>query len=238
METDKSQQAVMPQMAELTINIKRVEDLVSEITRLQITVDRFRFDLSPVEALNLLAAQYTVAVNKRKGKLVLDRNTVSNLKALAMYITQPVPKFGVMMCGTCGNGKTTLLYALQGAINYLNSRNHFTFLSEYFKVGMQIMDAKEVVAISKNLNELKKVRSRSMLAIDDLGKEPAEVMDFGNLTSPVIDLLEYRYQHQLFTCITTNLTSSEISKKYGSRIADRFNEMLDIIVFQDISYRH
>lgn len=211
---------------------------MSVITLQQTTVDRFRFDLTPAEALNLLAAQYAVAVNKRRGKLVFDQNTSNNLKSLAMYITKPVPKFGVMMCGTCGNGKTTLLYALQGAINYLDRRNHFTFLSEYFRVGMQILDAKEVVAISKDLKELKNVRSCSMLAIDDLGKEPAEVMDFGNLTSPVIDLLEYRYQHQLFTCITTNLTASEISKKYGSRIADRFNEMLEVIVFQDISYRH
>lgn len=77
-----------------------------------------------------------------------------------------------------------------------------------------------------------------MLAIDDLGKEAAEVLDYGNALSPVVDLLEYRYQHQLFTAITTNLNDKDLKKKYGSRINDRFNEMLQVIVFQSISYRH
>ena len=76
-----------------------------------------------------------------------------------------------------------------------------------------------------------------MLAIDDLGKEPTEVLDYGNVLSPVVDLMEYRYQHQLFTAVTTNLTPDEIRDKYGKRIADRFNEMLEVIVFEDISYR-
>ena len=90
----------------------------------------------------------------------------------------------------------------------------------------------------KDRKRFAELRSERLLAIDDLGKEAAEVLDFGNALSPVIDLLEYRYQHQLFTAITTNLTNEEITKKYGKRIADRFNEMLEVIIFQDITYRH
>jgi len=201
-------------------------------------VDRFRFKLSETDALNLLAAHYGCAVKRRHGTPVFDENTEGNLRALARYLTSPDPKFGVMMCGTCGNGKTTLLYALQSAINHLNAQGHFSFLDEYFKVGMEIVDAKDIATIAKDLKALRSLRSRSMLAIDDLGKEPSEVLDFGNVISPAIDLLEYRYQHQLFTCISSNLVGSQIRDKYGARIADRFNEMLEIIVFQDISYRH
>ena len=77
-----------------------------------------------------------------------------------------------------------------------------------------------------------------MLAIEDMGREPAEILEFGNTASPVIDLLEYRYDNQLFTFITTNLTPAQIREKYGNRIADRFNEMMETIVFKNGTYRN
>ena len=67
--------------------------------------------------------------------------------------------------------------------------------------------------------------------------EPTEVVEYGNVLNPIIDLIEYRYLRQLFTLVTTNLTAEQIRKKYGNRIADRFNEMLEVIVFKNQSYR-
>ena len=78
---------------------------------------------------------------------------------------------------------------------------------------------------------------KKMLGIDDLGTEPREVMDFGNVVTPVIDLLTMRYDEQLFTIITTNLTPKQIREHYGDRIADRLNEMGERIVFKNSSYR-
>ena len=219
------------------INMQRVEELMSAITRQKITVDRFRFNMSEGDALDLLAAHYGSIVKCRYGTPIFDENTERNLRYLAKYLTLEKPKFGVMFSGTCGNGKTTLMYALQSAINDLDRRGHFKFLSEYFTVGMRIVDAMDIVIMAKDLNSIRSLRERSMLAIDDLGKEPTEVLDYGNVLSPVVDLMEYRYQHQLFTAVTTNLTPDEIRDKYGKRIADRFNEMLEVIVFDDISYR-
>ena len=76
-----------------------------------------------------------------------------------------------------------------------------------------------------------------MLGIDDLGKEPAEIVDYGNILSPVVDLIEHRYDRQLFTVITTNLPPEKIREKYGDRIADRFNEMVGRIIFRNTTYR-
>ncbi len=211
---------------------------MSAIKRNQITIPRFRLNLSAQDALDLLTAHYQVAVEFRHCEFVLDENTNNALVKLAQYLTQPNPKFGVLFCGTCGNGKTTLTYALQKTINFLDNRKHFSFLGEYFEVGMPLIDAKELVELSRSPKKFDDIRSRSMLAIDDMGKEPAEVLDFGNVTNPIIDLIEYRYHHQLFTVITTNLDPDMIKKKYGHRVADRFREMLHVIVFQDISYRH
>lgn len=208
---------------------------------------RFRLNMSTQDALDLLTAAYKYEVERRQCRFIIDDNTESNLVKLAEYMTAPVPKFGVMCCGTCGNGKTTLLYAFQRVVNYLQNRGHFSFLDdEYgrFKAGFQIFHAKEIVQIARDYKAFREVQSRTMLAIDDLGTEPAEILDYGNALSPVVDLIEHRYNKQLFTFITTNLVASSadekvvtIRRKYGPRIADRFNEMLHVIVFKDISYR-
>ena len=198
---------------------------------------RFRFNMEFSLAFHVLAAHYSLVVKNRHGNPVFDANTQQNLIELAKYLTQEDPKFGVMLCGTCGNGKTTLLYTLQSAINDLNRKGHFDFLGSDFHVGIMIIDAKEIVQIARDLDRLQSLRTQQMLAIDDLGNEPTEILDYGNVLSPVVDLLEYRYNRQLFTAVTTNLTSKEIREKYGARIADRFNEMLEVIRFKDISYR-
>ena len=99
------------------------------------------------------------------------------------------------------------------------------------------MDAKEIAEVAKDIKEFRSLKNRPMLAIEDMGREPTEVLDYGNILNPVIDLIEYRYDAQLFTIITTNLNPKEIRAKYGARVADRFNEMLEKIIFKNSSYR-
>lgn len=214
-----------------------------QVTRRMITRGRFRFNLQVQDALDLLATFYAAEVNGRCGKFIPDDETTDNLARLAEFITAENPRFGVMLCGNVGNGKTTLMKAFQRSIYYLDARHHFEFLDdkEYgqrFKPEMRIVDVRDILSAAKNnMQEYIQLRSCLMLGIDDLGKEPAEVMDYGNILSPVIDLIEHRYDKQLFTFITSNLTPKEIRQKYGERIADRFNEMLGVIVFRNSSYR-
>lgn len=49
-----------------------------------------------------------------------------------------------------------------------------------------------------------------LLGIDDLGTEPAEVQDCGNIMYPIKELLTMRYDAQLFTVFTTNLEPKDI----------------------------
>ena len=198
--------------------------------------------MSEQDALDLLTAHYCFEVEARHNEIQLDENTVNNLRKMAHYVTKPNPKFGVMLCGTCGNGKTTLVFALRSTISYLKSKGHFdkyrNTSNPYFDFELRFVDARDVIEIYKDRPRYADLRSERLLAIDDLGKEPVEVLDYGNVTNPLIDLLEYRYLYQKFTIITTNLDAKQIREKYGARVADRFNEMLEVIVFQDISYRH
>lgn len=223
--------------------MQRVGELMPAATRLMTTPGRFRFNLTPQDALDLIAAFYAAEVRRRQRQFVPDEYTTENLSKLADFITSPVPKFGLMLCGTVGNGKTTLMKAFQRCIFYLDAQHHFEFLDdkEYgqrFKPEMRIVDVRDILRYAKtSADDYDNLRSYRMLGIDDLGKEPAEVLDYGNVLSPVIDLIEHRYDKQLFTFITSNLTPKEIREKYGERIADRFNEMLGVIVFRNRTYR-
>lgn len=185
------------------------------------------------QATDLLTAAYMAEVEFRHRQYVGDEGTKMNLSSLAKFLTSEHAKFGVMFCGVCGNGKTTLLYAFQSAINLLSRCGAF----EDRNTGLMIIDAKDIAHYAKDFQRFRELKSKPMLAIEDMGREATEVLDFGNILNPVIDLIEYRYNCQLFTAITTNLTSDQVKKKYGRRIADRFNEMLEVLIFQNGTYR-
>ena len=46
-----------------------------------------------------------------------------------------------------------------------------------------------------------------------------------------------RYDEQLYTIFTTNLTPAQLEEKYGRRTVDRLNEMVEKVVFENESYR-
>lgn len=185
------------------------------------------------QAADILLAAYQAEVEFRHRAFVSDERTKENCRKLAAFLTADNSKFGVMLCGICGNGKTTMLYAFRSAMNWLSDGRAFGDERK----GIRVIDAKEIAAYAKDPEAFHKMCSNPMLGIEDMGREATEVIDFGNVLNPVIDLLEYRYNQQLFTFITTNLKADEVRKKYGDRIADRFNEMLEVIIFGNTTYR-
>lgn len=213
--------------------IINVEGLKQLLLGRKTTRGNFKWSVSLKQATDILMAAYRAEVEYRHRRFIEDEATKTNIERLAAFPIRDDAKFGVMLCGVPGNGKTTLLYGFQSAVNWLNGIGHF----EGRKAGIRIVDAKEVAILAKDLEAFRSLRNMPMIAIEDMGREPIEVLDYGNVLNPVIDLLEYRYNMQLFTFITTNLTKSQIREKYGNRIADRFNEMLEVIIFKNETYR-
>lgn len=209
-----------------------VEELKSRLLGRKTTKPRFRFPLTGEQAEDLLLAAYEAEVAYRKRAYIQDNAVLENVSKLAKFLISDNSKFGIMFAGVCGNGKTTLLYALRSAISLLSDCKGFEG-----RPSLSVVDAKDVALYARDLQGFKELKSRPMVAIEDMGREPTEVLDYGNVLNPVIDLLEYRYNEQLFTAITTNLTAEQITQKYGRRIADRFNEMLEVIVFKNGTYR-
>lgn len=196
------------------------------------TQPRFRWDITLQQAEVLLESAYRAHVISRHNDFVSDDEVKSNIRRIAECLTSDKPKMGIMLCGTCGNGKTSLLYAIKMATEVLNEWGQWER-----KYDVKVVDAKYIQAYFKTTEDRKSLFNSDILAIEDMGREATEIAEYGNLYSPVIDLLEHRYNRQLTTLITTNLTATQIREKYKDRIADRFNEMLNVIVFKNQSYR-
>ncbi len=198
------------------------------------TRGRFKFPCSRQQAIDLLTAAYRAEVAFRQGTFVDDERTAAHIADLADFLTSQTPKFGVMLCGSYGNGKTTLMLALRSATNELNRCGQFDR-----HTGLRMEDAREIARLytARDQQGYLALKQHERIIIEDLGKEPVEQLNFGTVISPIVELLEYRYTEQLFTAITTNLTPKEIRAKYGNRIADRFNEMMMVMTYENGSYR-
>ena len=181
-----------------------------------------------------LLAAYQAEVERRHR--VFEQNEYFNeqLNLIANYLTGGSKKFGLMFCGLCGNGKTTWAKALQLLVSGLNLKNPINNLYYVFP----LWNAKDLAMRSKgNYNDWRNVMRYQLMIVDDLGTEPREVMEFGNVYTPLIDLITTRYEEQLYTIFTTNLTPAQLEEKYGKRIVDRLNEMVEKVVFENESYR-
>lgn len=205
-----------------------------------ISNSRFHFPVSENAALHILAACYETEVNRRNRECVFDRYTLSHLMKIARVLVQPSTKFGIILGGTWGNGKSTMMYAIRRAVNYLYDAGALKeIMPEYWKPEFEIYEAVEFEDMIKDRKEFKRVAGLNILGIDDLGVQKNKVFDWGNVVEPIKRLIEMRYNKQLYTVITTNQTRSQMKADIDDgRIDDRMEEMFHRIGFSsEISYR-
>lgn len=186
----------------------------------------FRWRVSTDYAKKLLTEAHKRVVGSR-GKTYKEEpfvmRTIAELAKLLTSTNPATPK-GAYLCGLCGTGKTTLLYAIRDATNFLIDHNPRYVTTE----GMHIRSARDISKLEPY--EMRMLYEHPCVAIDDLGEEPVEVMHYGNVSTPIVDIIEHRYNRNLPTFFTTNLTSPE---RYGKRVCDRLNEMVEILIVGD-----
>ena len=182
----------------------------------------------------MLRDAYLIEVEAR-GRIYQETpETPKNIAQIAKFMaSENKSKFGLMICGVCGNGKTTMLRALQNVLGFIDE----TMGRRDYGGGLKIVDAKDVVARAAHPERFSEIKDIPLLAIEDLGREPSEIQNYGNVISPMVDLLEHRYDRMLFTAMTTNILPGQIAEQYGERIADRFREMVEVVVFKGGSFR-
>lgn len=180
----------------------------------------------------MLTDCYRAEMQKRGVCNNLDEITTERIGKVSRWLVNG-NKPGLMLFGTVGNGKTTMAGAVCTMIGIIHDS---AFQSECKSV--RKITAPGLVEL-KLTDEVKyeSLKNAEMLFVDDLGTESVSVKSYGNEMTPVIDLLYHRYDRQLFTILTSNLTRAGIGELYGERLADRFNELFDAIAYTNPSYR-
>ena len=134
-----------------------------------------------------------------------------------------------MIYGSVGNGKTTILKAIHKLLSVVAPE----------MIGGVVFQSDELVNVSlENREVFQELKlSDAILFIDDFGVEPAGAKVYGNLVSPITDLLYFRYNRMLPTIMTSNLSFDEVRDRYGERILDRFKEQFALLYFGGESFR-
>lgn len=168
----------------------------------------------------MLLGSYGAVVESRGMDLQLDEPTLSKVEKVVKWMYES-RKRGLLLCGTLGNGKTTMLRALK----------------TLFGVKVVYFEAQSIYDYFKQNQCFPDISHDAVLLVDDLGVEPATYNDFGEVRYPLTELLMKRYKGNLTTVIATNKTFEQIGETYGDRLQDRMREMFAVITYVEPSYR-
>ena len=180
----------------------------------------------------LLTELYQGVVEDRGNEFreINDTEMANNIAAVAEWMTGSRLTTSLLLQGTPGSGKTSLMNALYSLYRYYYSSSTYRCTAKMINDNYQSKLDKE----RSFYDEFKKA---DYLFIDDLGTEPDKFKDFGVDYTPIPELLYERYEKQRVTVISTNLPDGKLTARYGKRIMDRFEEMCQKILFLAPSYR-
>lgn len=133
---------------------------------------------------------------------------------------------GLLFHGPCGIGKTHLAAAIA---NRLMGKMELLYIS----CPDLLLELREAFQGKRVENKLNIAKSIPLLFLDDIGAEkPSEWVQ-----ETLFVLLNYRYEHQLPTILTTNFSLKELSIRLGDRIVSRISQMCRCIKFEGIDWR-
>lgn len=149
-------------------------------------------------------------------KLVLQLQPHPNTEAFAKEVWEKQQQRPwLLILGGVGRGKTIVMRCLLAAIAAGNPKPRQVYCNARI--------------LAQNEDMQVKAKNAELLAIDDIGTEPAEVKNYGTATQPIAAVVEFRYDANLPIYFTTNLRGGELNERYGSRIVSRMNEMCGVV---------
>lgn len=186
-------------------------------------------------ALSGLTAAYRRYVLERGREPVENENTTSALRKVARWLSSDgcERRPWLTLAGNVGVGKTAMLNAM---LHMLSPRYPRTTLGTGYSIpGVLLSSALRIARYGED--EVRQAVSATVLLMDDFGAEPVTVKLYGSDAENVTDVLYERYDRRRTTVISTNLMPDDIAARYGERIADRFAELTDRVVFDFKSFR-
>lgn len=148
------------------------------------------------------------------------RSSKSDQKKVLTWVR--CPENFLISSGSPGIGKTFLCAAL---INYFADKKQEVFYTNARRYFEHIQNA-----MSKNIGHYESIqvfKEKEILIFDDLGA--SRNTDWQ--VEMVLDLIDYRYEHEMPTVFTSNYRPGEVKEIFGERVMRRlFNEDNQILV--------
>ena len=124
---------------------------------------------------------------------------------------------GLLLIGDCGRGKTLITTMI------------LPILLQRLNRVVNIYDAPDLNTKTRDIFE------KHIIVIDDLGTE--STVEYGEKRIVFADLIDQAEKRGKLLIVTTNLSSDELSDKYGVKTIDRFFSCCRIIKFSGESLR-
>ena len=199
---------------------------------------RFVFPFEYDNYVELLTESANVILKRRREEtlFVIDKLNEPIIKQLYLYIklderfSGDLQK-GIMLMGKYGCGKTIIM---QAWVEMYNAVIHSFHIQRPL---LKFLKSTELLDILKEKSV--KAYSKMPLVIDEFGREPKQIMDFGNLRSPMVELLCERYDTGAWTHGTSNFTLDTLcaENQYGKMTGDRLKSMFNFIELKGESRR-
>lgn len=133
---------------------------------------------------------------------------------------QPLPVGGLLICGAVGSHKTHLAAA---RVIDAARRGYSARLINWYELCLDVRATYSPKAKETELDVLDRLASLDFLAIDDLGVGRDEQETAAALRLAYV-VLNKRYEKELVTDVTTNLTPDNLGARFDERIARRLDE--------------
>ena len=139
----------------------------------------------------------------------------------------------LVLYGTPGTGKSTYMRALERAARMAHQNDSPSPVIRWEKASSL------GYILKNNPTGWEAVKKCNLLLLDDAGfsGECEVVNNYGVNARPVNEVLEYRYDMQLHTVMTTNLTREQLRDNYGERIWSRLCEMAAFVKMNGRDWR-
>jgi len=192
---------------------------------------RVYFKLTPEQFREIFTQECEIEMIKRNinKRFIVDDTNREAINQIYYYLIGS-PQFNdrheksLIIAGSIGTGKTIMANAICNMVLGLAER-------EMIRIHAKRLSS-EIISKEEGFYDKK------MLMIDDLGREPKEANDFGNKSTPMIDLFYHRYEIGSWTIATTNFKlNTTLREFYGDTFYDRVIESFAVIEIKGESKR-
>lgn len=189
-----------------------------------------RLPVSYEQFHTLVKAQAERIMSKQgnDNEYIIDKNVEAVMRKLYAFTQNPTRK-GIALVGKFGCGKTLLMQA------YIEAHNVFASLCQ--SKGIAQYEGATAPFLFEYINNKGRGGRYSLFTyvpmfIDEFGREPQVGKNFGNETTPVIDLIFDRWSRGAVTHITSNWNSETLSGNgfYGQKMGSRMKDMFEFVV--------